>query len=1664
MSDTSFLEQAIATLERPPPLPETIDEPDAGVLPPTLGEWPTVTPKERPKVPFLEQAIAAAEDKLRDQIVADVALLPKARHVASQFILALGQMAGGTAKAYALAQHNYRELAKTLVEGLEAGEYYDEDVRNLLAYRLGEQTQQFFQRHFKGDPRLLHDFWLTDLPSAGGYMAGFLAGGYATAAAKGPALLATVGLGASVESTSLFEQAVAGGATDEDALLAASYGVPIGATEVVPVARILRRFNQASGGQIARGIGNLMRQGTYGSVENAAQEWFQTEAGKQALRQIGLKESQLVEDSNRAAAAGGIVGFIASLIATGAGMRAAGRRPGLPEPVGPPEKQAAPFEPTPEPEVAAPRPALDKMTKEQLLSPEGAKALRQAEPEIASQVAVENQPSRRQRGGFGEMRRVAPRADAEKWSTGDRARFAELLRAEQLSELEAAEGKVVTAEGPVMPRGEPANRRIRRLLAEKYHDVAVFEREGKLFYDDLNPKPVSVRALREVEKSLGRQYTFESARKPLPAVITEPVAEPTPTTPPLPPEAMAFRATKEGKILAKAVRAELPESLKDQVRVAKLGSKKAVEAVGQTIAKELGTKGMAKRIEAAAVPAVQAMMPQAPPAELPSTGEAVGIPVVQEPGVRPTLSTYEITQAAEKLFGVPVRTGRIRGKAAGIYKVHPEVVRRKAKFGGDLGVLVHEVSHHIDKTEKVIESMPDEVKAEVAALDYQPDKARPGEGFAEFVRHYLTDETAPDLASYAHNWFTRNWLPQHPETAENLAKLRRMIDEYRQAGAPGRALSQLTPPGALGPPPGVGTLAWFRGVIGDAWHEIYRAMVDKGLPLDQYQKELRQKGYEVPEGGVPYDLFIAMTRIGPSWANKAVAEGVFAVTRENWGKRLGPSLVEALGNVPHSEIKSKQFQIYALARHTVETDAKGKPTGLHPDDAKWIVRNYGTTEQRARWEDAATKLTEFNNALILMMADAGRLDAESAARIIGEYKTYIPLHRMRSKLGALRERLGKRIVDMPSPVKRRKGSALPVVDPVYSSIQRAIRFYSEAAQQQVATSIIDAAEAVGGMGKWVEEVPANVQAQAFTVKDALREMRKAALEDATGIELADLEANMEMFEALDPDREFYIFKPIFRGEKGKSIAIVQREGKSKMYQFDPHFYSAITGMDAIKMPWFLDMTAGKLTRAAKLGITGLSPDFAARNIFRDANTYLMQRQHALGPKGLVAPPKLMASYVYTHAMKLAGKEGDPLVKMWEDHGGPLATYLGMDMRAVKGRVNEVLADSTKQRALLVARHPIHALREVINTSEVGPRLAEFEAALARKGHTRETIRRGKTPSRDEVMAALISSKDVTVNFQRSGWLSQWVNQFDLFFNPAIQGADKFARTWKVDPRLALMRSSILAAITLGYWWLRKDDDDYVESEPWLKYGFWTIADEDGKPVIRIPRGFEWGWTVSAGVEALADALYRTDPDLFSEYAGSAAENLVPNLMPHIVDPLLEVAVNKQFGDRPVVPKAVEGRLPKDQYTFYNTALMRKVGEFLGISPAQLEHLAQGYTGGLYRRLYKVGEAGLGEFESWADVPFVGGLVIRKDYAKSVGDFYEELDKARRAYVSAKHNDSMTGELAMRYRFLNMYAGVLSDLRKQLDGVTDRDERFEVEKRIVGLARAALGREELERYR
>lgn len=938
------------------------------------------------------------------------------------------------------------------------------------------------------------------------------------------------------------------------------------------------------------------------------------------------------------------------------------------------------------------------------------------------------------------------------------------------------------------------------------------------------------------------------------------------------------------------------------------------------------------------------------------------IPTSLEPKKEPIKSS-DIISNVEKDLGIPIRVGHIRGKPSGIFKVQPEVIRTKE--ANNLATMSHEIAHYIDK--KVLGGDKNakrfnQWKDELGKIDYNPKLKRPSEGFAEYLRHYLTMDDAVEVAPKFHSYFEKDFLPNNPKFAGIIKKTKDQITQWREQGALSRVISQIDFTGNK-------PESKFRDRFENVKIKAQTAITDQLAPLryavDQIVKDAGAEKLRPSED--PYQIALSVQKTAAAKAREFVENGAFDFRLNKVGKSL-KNIVKPISKDAQNAIA------YAYAKHAKSLIERDINPGISLEDANYILKNFNKPE----YEQFSKDFTEWSNYLLDYLVDAGGLSKDGANRMREVNPFYIPLKRAFVDQENISAPKGRGMVDLPTPIKRIKGSGREVINPLESMIAQTEQIIAIADKARVARALADLSDKFEGTGKWIEKVPAPMEAKMTELENL-----KKQIESVGGdLSNADMDAMITMFSQ-------------GKGYFGKdNIVSIYRGGKREYFQLHPMLYSAMKGLDKITLPWFIDYTFGKATRTVRLGATGIRAGFALiTNPIRDAQTFMLQSE-----KTGVRPDKIAKALFE----EFRGKS--EYAREFRRAGGEMSQPLGLDRRMLQNTVQEILADDVQSKALNMVKHPIEALRRVLSFPEAGTRLAEFESVMNKykpkfeKAKADGNLVELKKLQEDATIEASNAASEVTVNFKRMGSYSAILNQIIPFFNPAIQGVSRLGRTVYEHPvQSGLRATAMMTAPTLALWWLNKDEDWYKNLPDWQKYAFWNF--KIGDNIVRLPKPFEWGYLFGAIPEGVANSIYQKNPKYYKDATKETVSAMLPDVVPALVKPAVESYFNWDiFRDRPIVSESQKGLLPEQQFTPYTSGVAKEAGKILNVSPSKIDHLLSGYTGGLARDILDTFPK---EYKEPADIPVVGRLFTRQSMTgfngKIVQDFYNALQRSESVY-------------------------------------------------------------------
>jgi hypothetical protein len=331
-----------------------------------------------------------------------------------------------------------------------------------------------------------------------------------------------------------------------------------------------------------------------------------------------------------------------------------------------------------------------------------------------------------------------------------------------------------------------------------------------------------------------------------------------------------------------------------------------------------------------------------------------------------------------------------------------------------------------------------------------------------------------------------------------------------------------------------------------------------------------------------------------------------------------------------------------------------------------------------------------------------------------------------------------------------------------------------------------------------------------------------------------------------------------------------------------------------------------------------------------------------------------------------------------------------------------------------------------------PRFTEFMATLS-KGDG----------SYDNLLEALYNSADITVNFGRAGTWGKTLNQtFVPFFNPAMQGFDKLARTlkytkgWKDWTKLTIKATALGITPALINELVYSDDPDYANlysRDKDINYLFKL----DNNVWIRIPKGRVL--SLIGGAAQRTVRLASGDKDAYAGFIKVAKEQVAP-ISPfesNIVSPILAVQNNKAWHGGTIEPQRLTGSAGL-RYDESTTIPAKWLGAKLNYSPKKIDYLVDAYTG-------IIGDLAIPLTTPKAEVhPFAKAFTIDGATTNRISqDFYDKKTEISESYSDNKDNISY-----IQNRYLNKQSDMASELFEEIRTVqnsklTDVQKRTKV---------------------
>lgn len=446
-------------------------------------------------------------------------------------------------------------------------------------------------------------------------------------------------------------------------------------------------------------------------------------------------------------------------------------------------------------------------------------------------------------------------------------------------------------------------------------------------------------------------------------------------------------------------------------------------------------------------------------------------------------------------------------------------------------------------------------------------------------------------------------------------------------------------------------------------------------------------------------------------------------------------------------------------------------------------------------------------------------------------------------------------------------------------------------------------------------------------------------------------------------------------------------GKKVYYEAPKEIADAIKGINEEHLNLAVQAMAlpARLMRA---GATGLNVGFAVPNLIRDQLSAAVNSKYGGIP-----------IYDFFSGLMSVIKKDD-LYQKWLLSGADQASFFAQDRSTIQRTLGEVTRTKINKSKFL---NPLELARIVGEFSEKGSRVGTFKRAF--RGAGKEGL-----SGFDQELAAMVQSREATVDFARRGSKMKALNAMIPFLNARTQGALKLIESARKRPLQTGALGMALATIPATALYMHnKQYSDYDEIPDYIKdNNFIIMTGNPEMPFYKIPKG-EIGQIFANPMENLLDFAYHKDRKSFLAMTGQILASLSPvqgvgDIIPTAVKvPLESIANYDTFRQRNIVSPYQKDLPPELQFDKKTSETAKWLGGVLKKSPAKIEHLIRGFTAGVGgQALMATDYVGFGKTPPKPNYPVVDRFLGESnDLSKSAQKIYEDEDK--RKQETARNN-------------------------------------------------------------
>lgn len=770
------------------------------------------------------------------------------------------------------------------------------------------------------------------------------------------------------------------------------------------------------------------------------------------------------------------------------------------------------------------------------------------------------------------------------------------------------------------------------------------------------------------------------------------------------------------------------------------------------------------------------------------------------------------------------------------------------------------------------------------------------------------------------------------------------------------------------------------------------------------------------------------------------------------GNQVGKSLREILQPLPKGKLQT--FEDYLINKHAITRFERGEK--VFRDELGWTpevgAEKIAKLEaQHPEFVQMADDLYQFQRDLVnRWLVDTGLVDKKVAESWFESNPFYIPNKRQFTELekrNGGRTGARKGFANQKAPVKEysETGSQRLIISPIEAIIENVDAFVKAAKRNEAMQTVV----------RNLQMAPDDLRGWAEIVEQPKK------VSDATKLDLTDPDALDDLLSRFNEDFDKSMQKQRLDRD---NIVRAMVDGQPVHVKInDGMLLDALTSLGPEGKNIVLD-SIGKVTQAFKMLTTGANPVFSlTRNLPRDIVQSYVQSKAGANPVPFIRD--LVGAFIDVAMNREAYKQ---FKRVGGGYTGPVSADINL------------LAKSKRQ---LLPENPAKAVPmkawdwfwNMMDAVESAPRLAEFKRIAKQEGE-------------DAVVRALHEAQEVSVNFKRRGAVGKEIDKVFPYFNAAIQGLDKLARTYKDNPAQAVMKSFLgLTIPTIVLYALNRDNPDYQKLSNNEKDNNWLIPKGDGT-FWKIAKPRELATVFSSIPERTLRDFAEKEPTAWKEFSTQIINAFIPPgaqgiikdvrkdglqgvgtglLADTIGAPFIDVATNRNFLDAPIVPGYLQNLPPELQYDEQTTSLAKRLGQATGSSPKNLDYLMRQYLGGAAELAQPLmqqttgGESGGKRLLEMLKKKVTADPVYSNEITRDFYDKKEKLDQARAVYKqTGEKTEDFNEPLRKRYA---KAAEKISELQKlsrklqadrEMDAEQKRQKLRELKQRILDIAQKA----------